>query len=168
MPPFLTLAETDRLLLDFSATMRSRTPLPGRRVWFIDHGLYNSRAAPATIPVEDRTNSSRFVEFLCRSQLRRACPRNGRRSIGGAALFFAKPADAIVPMGGQAKFPIATKDLHYEVELAVALKGRRPAISADAAQTLIFGYAVALDMTRRDLQAEAKRLGRPWDMAKGF
>jgi fumarylpyruvate hydrolase len=82
--------------------------------------------------------------------------------------FFTKPADALVPMGGQLSFPIATKDLHYEVELAVGLKGGGRQLSADAAHALIFGYAVALDMTRRDLQAEAKRLARPWDMAKGF
>jgi fumarylpyruvate hydrolase len=82
--------------------------------------------------------------------------------------FFTKPADALVPMGGKLRFPIATKDLHHEVELAVALKGGGRQLSADAAQALIFGYAVALDMTRRDLQAEAKRLARPWDMAKGF
>jgi fumarylpyruvate hydrolase len=82
--------------------------------------------------------------------------------------FFAKPADALVPMGGRINFPIATKDLHYEVELAVALKGGGRQLSADAAQAVIFGYAVALDMTRRDLQTEAKRLARPWDMAKGF
>jgi fumarylpyruvate hydrolase len=82
--------------------------------------------------------------------------------------FFAKPADALVPMGGKLNFPVATKDLHHEVELAVALKGGGRQISAEAAQALIFGYAVALDMTRRDLQAEAKRLARPWDMAKGF
>jgi fumarylpyruvate hydrolase len=81
--------------------------------------------------------------------------------------FFAKPADALVP-GGNLSFPGATKDLHHEVELAVALKGGGRQLSADAAQALIFGYAVALDMTRRDLQAEAKRLARPWDMAKGF
>ena len=65
-------------------------------------------------------------------------------------------------------FPIATKNLHHEVELAVALKGGGLRLSAEAAQALIFGYAVALDMTRRDMQAEAKRLARPWDMAKGF
>ena len=82
--------------------------------------------------------------------------------------FFTKPADALVPMGGKLSFPIATKDLHYEVELAVALMGGGRQLSADDAPALIFGYAVALDMTRRDLQAEAKRLARPWDMAKGF
>src|SRR6202023_1702317 len=74
--------------------------------------------------------------------------------------FFTKPADALVPMGGKLSFPIATKDLHYEVELAVALKGGGRQLSADAAQALIFGYAVALDMTRRDLRAEAERLAR--------
>jgi fumarylpyruvate hydrolase len=58
--------------------------------------------------------------------------------------------------------------LHHEVELAVAIKGGGVQLTADAAQALIFGFAVALDMTRRDLQAEAKRLARPWDMAKGF
>jgi fumarylpyruvate hydrolase len=82
--------------------------------------------------------------------------------------FFTKPADALVPMGGNLSFPIATKELHYEVELAVALMGGGRQLSDDDAQALIFGYAVALDMTRRDLQAEAKRLARPWDMAKGF
>ena len=82
--------------------------------------------------------------------------------------FFTKPADALVPMGGKLSFPVATRDLHHEVELVVALKGGGRQLSADAAPALIFGYAVALDMTRRDLQAEAKRLARPWDMAKGF
>ena len=82
--------------------------------------------------------------------------------------FFTKPADALAPLGGKLSFPIATRDLHYEVELAVALKGGGRHLSADAAHARIFGYAVALDMTQRDLQAEAKRLARPWDMAKGF
>ena len=95
------------------------------------------------------------------------------REMGGDPIreppfFFTKPADALVPMGGKLNFPIATKELHYEVELAVALMGGGRQLSDDDAQALIFGYAVALDMTRRDLQAEAKRLARPWDMAKGF
>ena len=82
--------------------------------------------------------------------------------------FFSKPADALVPMGGELRFPMATRDLHHEVELAVAVKDGGVHLTAAAAQALIFGFAVALDMTRRDLQAEAKRLARPWDMAKGF
>ena len=95
------------------------------------------------------------------------------REMGGDPLreppfFFAKPADAIVPLGGLLAFPTATQDLHHEVELAVAVAGGGRDLSPQAAEALIFGYALALDMTRRDLQAEAKRLARPWDMGKGF
>lgn len=82
--------------------------------------------------------------------------------------FFSKPADAVVPLGGLVDFPRATGDLHHEVELAVALKGGGADLSPEAAAALIYGYAVAVDLTRRDLQAEAKRLARPWDLAKGF
>jgi fumarylpyruvate hydrolase len=81
--------------------------------------------------------------------------------------FFGKPADAVTP-GGTLAFPRATSDLHHEVELAVALGGHGRDLTPEAAGSLIFGYALALDMTRRDLQAEAKRLARPWDMGKGF
>src|ERR1700754_4119839 len=70
--------------------------------------------------------------------------------------FFTKPADAVVPSGTW-PFPTRTADLHHEVELVVAL-----------GEDGIFGSAVGLDLTRRDLQAAAKKLGRPWDMAKGF
>jgi fumarylpyruvate hydrolase len=81
--------------------------------------------------------------------------------------FFLKPADAIVT-GDEMPYPPATDDLHHEIELVVALsKGGRD-IPADRALDCVFGYAVGLDMTRRDLQAQAKRLGRPWDMGKGF
>ncbi len=82
--------------------------------------------------------------------------------------FFAKPADAVVPLGGVINFPTKTEDLHHEVELAVAIGKPGQNIPADSAHDHIFGYAVALDMTRRDVQAEAKRKGRPWDLAKGF
>jgi fumarylpyruvate hydrolase len=65
-------------------------------------------------------------------------------------------------------FPGMTANLHHEIELVVAIgKGGRD-IPASEAQQHIFGYAVGLDMTRRDLQAEAKKVGRPWDTAKGF
>jgi fumarylpyruvate hydrolase len=83
--------------------------------------------------------------------------------------FFAKPADAVVPSGAYLDFPRATVDLHHEVELAVAIGGRGGAdLSVDAARSLIFGYAVALDMTRRDRQAEAKAGARPWEVGKAF
>jgi fumarylpyruvate hydrolase len=82
--------------------------------------------------------------------------------------FFTKPSDAIVPSHSTIAYPSKTQDLHHEVELVVALgKGGRNIAEADALN-YVFGYAVGLDMTRRDLQSEAKKLARPWDMAKGF
>ena len=82
--------------------------------------------------------------------------------------FFAKPADSIAPLGGRLPFPALTADLHHEVELAVALGSGGSNLSSEDAASCIRGYALALDMTRRDLQNEAKKLSRPWDMAKGF
>jgi fumarylpyruvate hydrolase len=65
-------------------------------------------------------------------------------------------------------YPPATEDLHHEVELVVAIGTGGANIPEADAQSHIWGYAVGLDMTRRDLQGEAKKLGRPWDMGKGF
>ncbi len=82
--------------------------------------------------------------------------------------FFTKPADAVVASGTVLPFPVRTDDLHHEVELVLALRdGGRDIAVADAAGT-IFGWAAGIDLTRRDLQAVAKKAGRPWDMAKGF
>ena len=86
--------------------------------------------------------------------------------------FFMKPADAVVPVAegetGRMPYPSLTKDLHHEVELVVAIGiGGRDIKAADALKH-VWGYAVGLDMTRRDLQADAKKLGRPWDIGKGF
>ncbi|PTQ13255.1 fumarylacetoacetate hydrolase [Sphingomonas oleivorans] len=82
--------------------------------------------------------------------------------------FFAKPADAIVPCGGTLPFPPATDNLHHEVEMVVAIGRGGADISAESALAHVYGYAIGLDMTRRDLQAEAKKAGRPWALAKGF
>ena len=86
----------------------------------------------------------------------------------GTPVFFMKPADAVVPAGA-VPYPTATLDLHHEVELVVALgrdaQGRVPVLLA---LDLVFGYAVGLDLTRRDLQAEAKEKRLPWDVSKGF
>jgi fumarylpyruvate hydrolase len=81
--------------------------------------------------------------------------------------FFMKPADAVVP-AGTLPFPTHTEDLHHEIELVVALVEGGRDIPVERALDHVFGYTVGLDMTRRDLQAEAKKMGRPWDMAKGF
>jgi fumarylpyruvate hydrolase len=82
--------------------------------------------------------------------------------------FFMKPADAVVPDGGTVPYPPMTSDFQHEVELVVAIGQGGRAIAAAAALSHIFGYAVGLDMTRRDLQIKARTQGRPWDFGKGF
>jgi fumarylpyruvate hydrolase len=82
--------------------------------------------------------------------------------------FFAKPADAVVANGTALPYPTRTADLHHEIELVVALGKGGANIDPARALEHVFGYAVGLDLTRRDLQAEAKDKGRPWDTAKGF
>ena len=83
-------------------------------------------------------------------------------------MFFCKPADAIVTDGADVPYPQATKDLHHEVEMVVALGAGGRDIPLDKAASLIWGYGVGLDLTRRDLQAIFKAKGHPWDVAKGF
>jgi fumarylpyruvate hydrolase len=82
--------------------------------------------------------------------------------------FFTKPADAVVESGQTIPYPPATADLHHEAELVVALGSGGAFLPEDAALSLVWGYASGNDLTRRDLQAEAKAARRPWDMAKGF
>lgn len=82
--------------------------------------------------------------------------------------FFMKPADAIVPNHQTIGFPSRTNNLHHEIELVVALGQGGINVSADRALELVFGYAVGNDLTRRDLQAEARDKGRPWTTGKAF
>lgn len=83
-------------------------------------------------------------------------------------MFFMKPADAIVIDDGDVPYPSATQDLHHEVEMVVALaRGGRDIAVAHALEH-VYAYGVGLDLTRRDLQANAKKQGHPWDTAKGF
>jgi len=89
-----------------------------------------------------------------------------------APFFFMKPADAVLPVAagvtGELPYPPQTQDYQHEMELVVAIgKGGSDIDAADALEH-VWGYAVGLDMTRRDLQGEAKKLGRPWDTGKGF
>ncbi len=82
--------------------------------------------------------------------------------------FFTKPADAVVINGADTPYPPATADFHHEMELVVAIGTGGTDIEEANALAHIYGYAAGLDMTRRDLQADARKAGRPWDMAKGF
>ncbi|MDX1491022.1 MAG: fumarylacetoacetate hydrolase family protein [Pseudohongiellaceae bacterium] len=90
-----------------------------------------------------------------------------------APFFFSKPGDSVVENGSAIPYPAMTQDLHHEVELVMALGGEALAakgrnLSEAEAMDAVFGYAVGIDFTRRDLQAQAKEKGRPWDTAKGF
>lgn len=125
--------------------------------------------APPTIPVQGSSAVFPVRRIYCvgRNYADHA------REMGGdpnrePPFFFGKPHDAVVPGGGAIPYPPVTSNLHYEVELVVALsKGGRD-IPVSEAQGCIFGYAVGIDLTRRDLQAKSKELGQPWDTAKGF
>lgn len=95
------------------------------------------------------------------------------REMGGdptreAPFFFTKPADAVVESGATIPFPPMTADLHHEAELVVALGAGGRDIAVTDAPVLIWGHAAGNDLTRRDLQAEAKSARRPWDMSKAF
>jgi fumarylpyruvate hydrolase len=86
----------------------------------------------------------------------------------GSPVFFLKPADSVVALPGPVAYPPATGDLHHEVELVVALaRGGRDIAQADALAH-VYGYAIGLDLTRRDLQGAAKAKGLPWDTGKSF
>ena len=82
--------------------------------------------------------------------------------------FFSKPADALVVDGADVPYPPMTADFHHEIELVVALGSGGAEIDASTALSHVWGYAAGIDFTRRDLQQQAKKAQRPWDMAKGF
>jgi fumarylpyruvate hydrolase len=95
-----------------------------------------------------------------------------RREMGGddrdPPFFFTKPADAIVPPGRDPAYPPRTANLHHEIELVVAIGAAGRDVVPDQALDLVFGYAVGVDLTRRDLQNAAKDKGQPWDAGKAF
>ena len=95
------------------------------------------------------------------------------KEMGGDAaretpIFFTKPADAIVRDGADVPYPSATHELHHEVELVIAIGNEGRDLTPEAADRMIWGWAVGVDLTRRDLQNAAKKAGAPWDSAKAF
>src|SRR4051812_41221356 len=82
--------------------------------------------------------------------------------------FFGKPADTLLVGGADFPYPAQSSDVHHEIELVAALHSGGDNITEADALGHVFGYGVGLDMTRRDLQGEAKKMGRPWDTGKGF
>jgi fumarylpyruvate hydrolase len=82
--------------------------------------------------------------------------------------FFMKAANSVVPSGSTIAYPVGTKDVHHEIEMVVAIGKGGKNIPVEKALEHVWGYAVGLDMTRRDIQGEAKKMGRPWEMGKSF
>ncbi|HPA37146.1 MAG TPA: fumarylacetoacetate hydrolase family protein [Phenylobacterium sp.] len=124
--------------------------------------------APVAVPVEGETALFPVRRILCVGRNYAA----HRREMGGddrdPPFFFAKPADAIVLPGEDVPYPPKTGNLHHEIELVVALKGGGADLTPEAALNLVFGYAVGVDLTRRDLQNAAKDKGHPWEAGKAF
>ena len=96
----------------------------------------------------------------------------GRNPDRDPPFFFSKPSDAIVnadsSISASIPYPAQTNDLHYEVELVVAIGKKGKDLDIDKSLDLVWGYSVGIDLTRRDLQQEAKAKRRPWDLSKGF
>ena len=122
---------------------------------------------PVTLPVAD---GSRFAvrRVWCVGRNYAEHIREMGNDVREPPFFFAKPADAVVGGNGTQPYPPKTSDFHHEIELVVAIGRDGVDVPVDTALEHVFGYAAGLDMTRRDLQAAAKKAGRPWDMAKGF
>lgn len=129
----------------FPAPPQPRVGVAGRTEWFPVHRIYCVGQNYAAHAREMGTDPRR--EAPC---------------------FFTKPADAVVPNGSELPYPPATHNLHHEVELVAAIGSALRDASSQEARSAIFGYAVGLDLTRRDLQSRARQLGRPWDTSKAL
>lgn len=120
------------------------------------------------VPVEGETGGFPVRRILCVGRNYAA----HRREMGGddrdPPFFFTKPADAVVPPGRHPAYPPRTANLHHEIELVVAIGKPGRDLAVGEALGVVYGYAVGVDLTRRDLQSAAKDKGQPWDAAKGF
>ncbi|MCY4336582.1 MAG: fumarylacetoacetate hydrolase family protein [Litoreibacter sp.] len=121
-----------------------------------------------SLPISGRAERFPLRRVFCVGRNYAAHVREMGNDLREPPFFFDKPADAVVESGAELPYPQATADLHHEVELVVAIGRGGSGIAAEAALSHIWGACVGVDLTRRDLQADAKAKGRPWDMAKGF
>lgn len=121
-----------------------------------------------TVPVEGSDAVFPVRRILCVGRNYAAHAREMGADERDPPFFFAKPADAIAPLKSQIAYPPATSDLHHEIELVVALKSGGADLTPEQALEAVFGYAVGVDLTRRDLQGAAKAKGHPWEAGKAF
>jgi len=123
----------------------------------------------ATLPVRGTEDTFPIHRIYCVGRNYAAHAREmGHDPDREPPFFFQKNPDTIVPDGGDFPYPDKSEDVHFEMELVVALSKGGKDIAESEAMDCVYGYAVGLDMTRRDLQGEAKKMGRPWDVGKAF
>ena len=124
--------------------------------------------APAALSIAGRGERFPVRRIFCVGRNYAAHAREmGADPSREAPFFFSKPAEAVIT-NAEVPFPPMTSDLHHEVELVCAIGGEGADLAPAKAAELIIGWAVGVDLTRRDIQADAKKQGRPWDAAKGF
>ena len=125
--------------------------------------------APPSLPILGSEQRFPIRRVFCIGRNYAEHAREMGASVDAAApMFFCKPADAVVGDGADVPYPSATGDLHHEVEMVVALGSGGRDVDPEQALSLVWGYGVGLDLTRRDLQAQAKAKSHPWDVAKAF
>ena len=125
-------------------------------------------SSPAPLPVVGRRECFPVRRLFCVGGNYGAHAREmGADPSREAPFFFTKPAEAVIT-NAEVPYPSMTADLHHEVELVCAIGGEGADLTPATAAELLIGWAVGVDLTRRDIQAEAKTQGRPWDAAKGF
>ena len=125
---------------------------------------------PPSLPILGREERFPVRRIFCigRNYAEHAREMGASVDASDTPMFFTKPADALVTDGAEVPYPSATQALHHEVEMVVALGAGGSELDRAAAARCVWGHAVGLDLTRRDLQAQAKAKGHPWDVAKAF
>jgi fumarylpyruvate hydrolase len=124
---------------------------------------------PPSVEIEGRSERFAVRRIYCVGRNYEAHAREmGKDPTREPPFFFTKPADAVVPNHSTIPYPSRTKNLHHEIELVLAIGKAGRDITAGTALEHVFGYAVGNDLTRRDLQFEARDKGRPWDTGKAF
>ena len=123
----------------------------------------------ASVAVHDSTARFPVRRIICVGRNYAAHAREmGRDPDREPPFFFLKPADTVVDDGATVPYPLQTKNFHYEIELIVAIGQGGTDIPRERALDHVWGYGVGIDLTRRDLQLQAREQGRPWDWGKGF
>src|SRR6478672_13286260 len=124
---------------------------------------------PASVAVHNSKARFPVRRIICVGRNYAAHAREmGRDPDREPPFFFLKPADTVVDNDAIVPYPPQTENFHYEIELIVAIGKAGNAIPVDEALNHVFGYGVGIDLTRRDLQLQAREQGRPWDWGKGF